>query len=210
MERIGLLGGTFDPIHLGHLIPAFYAFNHLCLDRLLLIPSAEPVHRPGHAPASAADRLHMCRLAAAAAPGLEASAVEVERASPSYTVLTLRQLRSALGRGADLVLLVGEDNLPLLHEWREVAAIFRLATVAVMPRPGCEPVDLGRLRAAVGREAVRRMLARRVPAPAIPISATAVRSRVAAGESVRGLVPASVAAYIAEAGLYRPAPEQGG
>jgi len=210
MHRIGLLGGTFDPIHLGHLIPAFYAFNHLCLDRLLLIPSASPVHRPGHVPASAADRLHMCRLAAASAPGLEASAMEIDRPEPSYTVLTLRQLRSALGEGPELVLLLGEDNLPLLDAWREVSAIFRLATVAVMPRPGCRVGDLQRLRAAVGDEAVEGMLARRAPGPPIPISATAVRGRVAAGESIRGLVPASVAAYIEEAGLYRPGPEQGG
>jgi len=209
MERIGILGGTFDPIHLGHLIPAIYAFNHLRLDRLLLIPSASPVHRPRHHPASSADRLHMCRLAAAAAPGLEASDLEVDRPEPSYTVLTLRRLRDSLGAEAALVLLVGEDNLASLHTWREVSTIFDLATVALLPRPGCGEMDLSPLREAVGEEAVAGLLARRVPSPEVPVSATDVRRRLRQGEAITGLVPASVAAYIAEVGLYRPEAEQG-
>jgi len=209
MNRIGILGGTFDPIHLGHLIPALYAFNHLCLDRLLLIPSALPVHRPGHEPAPAADRLHMCRLAAAALPGLEASSLEVDRPEPSYTVLTLRRLRDSVGPDAGLVLLIGEDNLATLHTWREVAAIFHLATVALLGRPGCGEADLSPLREAVGEEAVEGLLARRVPAPEVPVSATVVRRRLRQGDSVAGLVPASVAAYIAEAGLYRQRDEPG-
>ncbi|MFO8012599.1 MAG: nicotinate-nucleotide adenylyltransferase [Phycisphaerae bacterium] len=204
MNRIGLLGGTFDPIHLGHLIPAMYAFNHLRMDRLLLIPSASPVHRPRHRPAPAADRLHMCRLAAASLPGFEASAIEVDRDEPSFTVLTLRRLRDSVGPDADLVLLVGEDNLPTLHTWREAAEIFRLATVALMPRPGCEAPDLAPLREALGEEAVAGLLDCRVPAPQVPVSATAVRERVRRGGPVAGLVPASVAAYIAQAGLYAP------
>ncbi len=204
MNRIGILGGTFDPIHLGHLIPAVYAFNHLRLDRLLLIPAAAPVHRPRHRPAPAADRLHMCRLAAASLPGLEASAVEVEREEPSYTVLTLRRLRDSVGPDDELVLLVGEDNLPTLHTWREVAEVFRLATLALLPRPGCEGADLSPLRAAVGDEAVAGFLSRRVPAPEAPVSATEIRARRRRRESITGLVPASVAAYVAEAGLYAP------
>jgi len=209
MNRIGILGGTFDPIHLGHLIPAVYAFNHLCLDRLLLIPSALPVHRPRHQAAPAAARLQMCRLAAAAVPGFEPSAVEVERREPSYTVLTLRRLRDSVAPGTALVLLIGEDNLPALHLWREVEAVFRLSTVALLPRPGCGEADLSCLREAVGDEAVASLLSRRVPSPEVPISATALRQRLGRGESVAGLVPASVAAYIAEAGLYHPAAAQG-
>jgi len=204
MNRIGLLGGTFDPIHLGHLIPALYAFNHLRLDRLLLIPSAAPVHRPRHRPAAGADRLHMCRLAAASVPGFEASAIEVDHDEPSYTVLTLQRLRDSLGPEADLALLVGEDNLPTLHTWREVRGIFRLAPPALLPRPGCGDADLGPLRRAVGSEAVDGLLSRRVPAPQVPISATEVRRRLGRGQPVTGLVPASVAAYIAERGLYGP------
>jgi len=203
MQRIGMLGGTFDPIHLGHLISAAYAFNHLSLDRLLLVPAAVPVHRPAHLAAPASDRLHMCRLAAAALPGFEASGLEVERTEPSYTVLTLRDLRETLGPDAELVLLVGEDNLSSLHTWRNLDEIFRLATVVILPRPATGKVDLGPLRAAVGSDAVDRLVARMVPAPQVPVKATEVRRRVAAGEPIEGLVPASVAAYIAERGLYR-------
>jgi len=207
MQRIGILGGTFDPIHLGHLIPAFYAFNHLCLSRLLLVPSAAPVHRPTHEAAPPADRLHMCRLAASVIPRFEASDAEVSRQDPSYTVLTLRALRGSLGETGELVLLVGEDNLPTLHSWLEVQEIFRLATVAVMPRPGCATGDLALLRAAVGDEAVGRMLNRRVPGPEVALSASEIRRRVAAGEPIRGLVPASVRAFIVRSGLYRATPQ---
>jgi nicotinate-nucleotide adenylyltransferase len=209
MNRIGLLGGTFDPIHLGHLIPAMYAFNHLRLDRLLLIPSASPVHRPRHRPAPAADRLHMCRLAAASLPAFEASPIEVEREEPSFTVLTLRRLRDSLSPDAELVLLVGEDNLPTLHTWHEAAEVFRLATVALLPRPGCPEPDVAPLRETLGEETLEGLLSRRVPTPEVPVSATAVRTRAQQGRSVAGLVPASVAAYIAEAGLYAAEPEQG-
>lgn len=151
----------------------------------------------------------MCRLAAAAVPGFEASPIEVERCEPSYTVLTLQRLRDSVESGTALVLLIGEDNLPTLHLWREVEAVFRLSTVALLPRPGCGEADLSRLREAVGDEAVADLLSRRIPSPEVPISATAIRQRLGRRESVAGLVPASVAAYIAEAGLYRPAAEQG-
>ena len=202
MKRIGILGGTFDPIHLGHLIPAAYACNHLSLDRLLLVPSASPVHRPLHLAAGAGHRLAMCRLAAAALPPFEVSDAEVARAEPSYTVVTLRHLAEAFGPGAALVLLVGEDNVHLLHTWRRLDEILELATVAVLPRPLAEPPDLGPLTAAIGQEGVAEILRRRVPGPLVPISATQIRRRVRAGLPIAGLVPASVAAYIAANGLY--------
>jgi len=208
MQRIGMLGGTFDPIHLGHLIPAAYAFNYLSLDRLLLVPAAAPVHRPAHMAAPPADRLHMCRLAAAALPGFEASDLEVGRSEPSYTVLTLRDLRDSVGPAAELILLVGEDNLSSLHTWRDLDEILRLARVAVLPRPAVGEADLGPLRSAVGDDTVDRLIAGMVPAPRVPVKATDLRRRVAAGEPIAGLLPASVAAYIAERGLYRdPQPE---
>lgn len=202
MNRVGILGGTFDPIHLGHLVPAEYAFDYLRLDRLLLVPSATPVHRPLHAPASGEHRARMCRLAAASIPGFSVSEIEVARAEPSYTVLTLRYFADSLPPGTELVLLVGEDNLPLLHTWRQAREILALATIAVMPRPVAEPVDLGPLAAALGNETARQLAAGLVPAPRIPISATEIRERVRTGQSIAGLVPASIARYIAEAGLY--------
>jgi len=202
MDRIGILGGTFDPIHLGHLIPAAYACNHLRLDRLILVPSAAPVHRPRHAPAAGDHRLRMCRLAAASLPPFQVSDAEVSRAEPSYTILTLRHMAATLGAGAELVLLVGEDNLPTLHTWRAIEEILDLARLAVLPRPATGPPDLGPLRAAIGEPALDEILGRRVPAPMIPISGTDIRGRVRAGQPIAGLVPASVAAYIAATGIY--------
>jgi nicotinate-nucleotide adenylyltransferase len=204
MERIGILGGTFDPIHLGHLVPAEYAVHYLHLDRLLLIPSAAPVHRPRHVPAGPEHRLRMCRLAAASLPGFSVSDLEVSRSEPSYTVFTLRYLADMLPPGAELVLLIGEDNLTALHTWHRLEEILTLAQVAILPRPvPAAPSDYARLEAALGATAVRGILGRRVPAPLVRISATDIRHKVAQGLSIRGLAPASVCEYIAEAGLYR-------
>jgi nicotinate-nucleotide adenylyltransferase len=202
-ERIGILGGTFDPIHLGHLIAAQYAFNHLLLDRLILIPSATPVHRPKETEATARDRLRMCQLAAASLPGFEASDVEIARTERSFTVITLRELARKYGSRAKLLLLVGEDNLPVIHNWREFPELLRLAEIVPMPRPIQVPIDLGPLRAAIGDAAADEIIGRRVPAPRIPLSATDLRERIRSGKSIAGLVPASVAAYIIAHSLYR-------
>jgi nicotinate-nucleotide adenylyltransferase len=202
MQRIGILGGTFDPVHLGHLIPAQYAIGHLGLDRLLLVPSAAPVHRPLHVPAPPEHRLRMCELAAASVPRFEASDIEARRTEPSFTVLTLEHFTRTLPAGTRIYLLVGEDNLPLLHIWRDIRRIARLAEIAVLPRPCGGEADASALESLLGPAAVRDILDRRVPSPRIPVSATDVRRRVREGRSIEGLVPASVAAYIAELGLY--------
>ncbi|MBM4016709.1 MAG: nicotinate (nicotinamide) nucleotide adenylyltransferase [Planctomycetes bacterium] len=202
MLRVGILGGTFDPVHLGHIVPAQYALHHLRLDRVILVPSASPVHRPRHAPAAGEHRLAMCRLACASIPRLEASDVEIRRAEPSYTVLTLRYFTRRVPASTKLILLVGEDNLPQLHTWRDLPGILSLAEVAVLPRPCEGPPDLTALEAAIGPAAVREILARRVLGPLVPISATDIRRRVRDGLPIAGLVPAGVAAYIARHGLY--------
>lgn len=201
-KRIAILGGTFDPIHLGHLVAAQYAFHHLAADRLALVPSASPVHRPRHRPAAAEDRLRMCELAVRSLPPFTVSDAEVSREEPSFTVITLRHLAETFGREATLFLLVGEDNVPLLHTWQDYREVLRLSSIVPMPRPMGERPDLGPLRAALGNDAVEAILERRVPAPLVPLSSTEVRARVRAGRSATGLVPASVAAYIAANGLY--------
>jgi len=203
MLKIGILGGTFDPIHLGHLIPAEYAWNHLGLDRVILIPSATPVHRPQHRPAAGEHRVRMCELAAASLPGFSVSDMEIRRTEPSYTVVTLRALRQKLGNGPSVVLLVGEDNLPTLHTWRQVEEILELATVAILPRPTAGAYDLADLRAALGHRTVDDILARRIPAPLVPISSTQIRACVRSGQPIAGLVPHSVADYIVATRLYR-------
>jgi len=202
MERIGILGGTFDPIHLGHLVPAQYALGHLRLDRVILVPSASPVHRPRHMPAPADQRLHMCRLACASIPRFEASDVEVRRAEPSYTAFTLQHFTAALPSGTKIILLVGEDNLPQLQTWYDLGTIISLAEIGVMPRPAGDPCDTRGLVAAIGAAAVDDILARRVPSPLIGISASEIRRRVGDGLPIEGLVPCSVAAHIVRHGLY--------
>jgi nicotinate-nucleotide adenylyltransferase len=147
----------------------------------------------------------MCRLAAASLASFEVSDVEVTRADPSYTVLTLRYLAQTMGPGEELFLLAGADNLPLLHTWRHFEEIMHLARVAILPRGGDgAEADLTALRCAIGDRATEEILGRRVVCPLVPVSATEVRERLRAGQDVGGLLPSSVAAYIRAVSLYLP------
>jgi nicotinate-nucleotide adenylyltransferase len=202
-QRIGILGGTFDPIHLGHLVPAKYACDHLRLDRLYLVPSASPVHRPRHMPAAPEHRLRMCELAAEPFPRFSVSDVEIRRSEPSYTVLTIEHFAHTLAPNATFFLLIGEDNLPLLYTWHRLKDILALATPALLPRPGTRELILAPLVDAVGQRAVQAILASRIPAPMLDISGTEIRTRIREGRPIAGLVPPTVAAYIATHGLYR-------
>ena len=191
--RIGLFGGTFDPVHLGHLRAAENAREALALDRVLLVPSAVPPHRG--APATpAADRLEMTRLAAATHPAFEASDVELRRTGPSYTVDTVCAVLEERP-GDTLVLLVGADTWPEMTSWREPERLFSLVEVGVAERPG-SPLEPLRPPFPSSRPV------HHVSGPSLPISASAVRARVAAGQSVRYLVPDAVLHYIEARRLY--------
>jgi nicotinate-nucleotide adenylyltransferase len=186
--RIGLFGGSFDPVHLGHLIVAQEAATRLPLDQVRLVPAGrQPFKRAGHA-APAADRLAMLRLAVAGDARLVADDCEIRRPGPSYTVDTLRELRAA-HPDAELCLLVGADAAGELPTWHDAAAIPSLARVVVLTRPGTRVPD-------------HPLITQALPVPAIDISATDVRARCRRGESVRYLVPDPVAHYIAERRLY--------
>ena len=198
--RLGVLGGAFNPPHIAHLVLAQEAFAGLSLDRVLLVPVGEAAHREIEQDPGAEVRLNLCELAAAGDERLEASRVEVDRDGPSYTVDTLRALRAA-APDDELVLLLGGDQATALGDWREPDEILRLATVACVER--------GEAR----REELRRALARLeggeraviFDMPAIGVSSTLVRRRVAAGLPIRYLVPEAVAGLVAERGLYRSA-----
>ncbi|MCX5649214.1 MAG: nicotinic acid mononucleotide adenylyltransferase, partial [Planctomycetota bacterium] len=127
----------------------------------------------------------------------------VRRTEPSYTILTIEHFAQTVGPDATLFLVLGEDNLPLLHTWHRIADIVALATLAILPRPGPKAYHLGPLCEAIGEETVRRILASRVPAPLLDISGTDIRQKVRDGQPIAGLVPATVADYIARHGLYR-------
>jgi nicotinate-nucleotide adenylyltransferase len=198
MARIGLFGGTFDPIHHGHLILAELCREQLRLDRLEFVVAADPPHKPDGALASFTHRATMVRLALDGSDGLAVNESEATRAGPSYTVDTLRQ-RLADAPNDDLWFLVGADSLRDLPSWREPEAIIRLVRLAVVARPGV----------AIGREAIPESvpgLRERVDwveAPLIELSSTVLRDRVQRGCTIRFQVPRAVESYIAAKGLYR-------
>jgi nicotinate-nucleotide adenylyltransferase len=193
--RIGLYGGTFDPIHLGHLRAAENAREAVGLDLVAFLPAAVPPHRGGAPLSPAADRLAMVRLATASHPRFEAWDAELRRPGPSYTVETVSSLLCE--RPSDtFVLVVGADTWPEIATWRDPQKLLALVEVAVADRPGFaaeEPVA-----PFPGARGVRR-----AEGPSLPVSATAVRERARQGLSVRYLVPDAVAEYIASRGLYQ-------
>ena len=199
MARVGLLGGTFNPPHVGHLLCAQEALATLELDRVLLIPVHTPPHKEPEADPGPAVRLELCRLAVGDAPGLEVSALEVERAGRSYTVDTLRALHDA-DPGNELTFIAGADQACGLPGWREPAAVLELAGLGVVTRESARREDvlerLAELPGAAGRVRFFEM-------PRIDVSSSLVRRRVAEGRPIRWLVPDAVAAAIAERGLYR-------
>jgi nicotinate-nucleotide adenylyltransferase len=186
---VGLFGGSFDPVHHGHLIVARAAAEQLGLEELWFVPAGEQPFKAGRHGASASDRTAMLALALAGERGFRVERCEVEREGRSYTVDTLRTL-TAREPGRTFILLLGADAAADLPRWRESEEVRRLARVAVLTRPGHT------IRDTLAGAAV-------VPVPALEISATQLRERVAAGRSIRYFVPDAVATYVAERGLYR-------
>ena len=184
------MGGTFDPIHLGHLRAAENAREGLGLDEVRFLPAQVPPHRA--APASSArDRYAMVALATALNPRFVADDLELRREGPSYTADTIARLRDERP-GDAVVLIVGSDTFPELPTWKDHDRLLQMCTIAVVTRPA-----EGREDGAQGQESLR------VPGPGLAISATDIRRRVKEGLSIRYLVPETVADYIAKRGLYR-------
>jgi nicotinate-nucleotide adenylyltransferase len=199
-ERIGILWGTFDPPHIGHLWLATLAIDALGLGRVLLMPAARPPHKGSRPVSNAADRVMMTRLAITGDPSLDVSLVEMERPGPSYTVDSLVALRASLGKGAGLVLIMAADSLAEIDTWREPDRLLELAEWAVGPRPGVELPDRAALRERFGPAEARIHL---LDGPSLDVSSSEIRRRVAAGRSIRYLVPRAVEELIADRGLYR-------
>lgn len=187
-RRLGVFGGTFDPVHFGHLIIAERARSDLALDLVLFVVAGDPPHKQSVI-APAQDRVRMVKLATSDNPSFDVSDIELHRTGHSYTVDTLRELREDRSR-ADFFFLLGSDSLADLPTWRAPEDIASLATLAVVPRPGWE---------ADGERADLVLL----DAPRLGISSSEVRGMLRSGRSVRYLVPDQVLAYVAERGLYR-------
>ena len=212
-RRIGVFGGTFDPIHIAHLRCAEEAREQLRLDQVLFVPAADPPHKTRRI-TPAVHRLAMVRLATAGHPAFRASAIEMERSGRSYTVDTLRTLRARLPAGCALTLLIGLDAFREIGTWKEYRTLFALADVAVWTRPPhrirnarallpvaaradfCYGRDRTRLRHRTGNQI------RFLTVTALDVSASAIRLRLRRGRSIRFLVPPSVERYLSRHRLY--------
>jgi nicotinate-nucleotide adenylyltransferase len=192
-KRIGIFGGTFDPIHLGHLIVAQQAAEILGLDRVIFIPAGQPPHKGGEKLSPARDRLEIVRLAVRGNRLFSVSDIEIRSKRSSYTVNTLKALKSKY-KTAGLFLLLGLDQAVLLSTWKEPQKLFELATVCVLSRPGYSRNEV---------EPRWRKMLRFLPVSQIDISATSIRDRVRRSQSIRYLVPESAARHIKNKKLYQ-------
>jgi nicotinate-nucleotide adenylyltransferase len=204
--RVGILGGTFDPIHFGHLVIAEEVREALELDRVLFVPAAKPPHKLDEEVAPAADRVAMVELAIAGNPSFAISRIELERDGPSYTADTLGELADEAARqrvARSFFFIISAEVLAGFAAWHEPARVLELARLAVVPRPGTPLPDATRLAVMLPGGAAS---ARRVECVAtVPLahSSSDVRARVAAGHSIRYLVPPAVESYIRDHRLYR-------
>jgi nicotinate-nucleotide adenylyltransferase len=190
--RIGIFGGTFDPVHQAHLILAEQVREQGRLERVLFVPAARPPHKLDRVLTPFSHRVEMLQLAIAGYPAFQISEMEKDRPGPSYTADTLEQLRQEQA-GAELFLLLGSDCLPDLPRWRQPAQIAELATLLVLTRPGWSHVP----------DPPPPFRFQRIATPLLEISSSDLRLRVQQGRSIRYLVPRSVECYIDTHKLYR-------
>jgi nicotinate-nucleotide adenylyltransferase len=217
--RLGLLGGTFNPVHYGHLTMARRVRMALDFDRILFIPTGDPPHKSSQDLASATDRYEMVRLAIASESDLAISDIELQRPGKSYTIDTVRLLRQEYGSGTDLFFLIGLDAFLEFPTWREPNALLELCSFVVMNRPGTSFQDLTRLNLfqTLPRESLAALDAGQISRLDVPlgdrrlvclhltpseISASDIRRRVRAGLSVANLLPPTVESYILQHHLY--------
>ncbi len=202
MMRLGVFGGTFDPVHLGHLILAEQCREQAKLEQVLFIPAARPPHKREGALTRFEQRVEMLQLAISGQPAFRIAELEKGRPGPSFTYVTLEELRGQ-HPGAELCLIVGADSLNDLPQWVEPRRILELATLLVVPRPGWEMVELETLRKDLHLPSDFPLRLQMVNAPLIDIASREIRQRVAQARSIRYLVPRAVEAYVADKGLYR-------
>jgi nicotinate-nucleotide adenylyltransferase len=200
--RIGILGGSFDPVHYGHLLLAETCRETCRLDEIRFVPAAIPPHKQDRQRAPARQRIEMLRRAIAGHRPFSVSTVEVDRGGVSYTVDTLRALRRSHPQ-AELFLLLGADAIQDLPTWWEPAEICRLATVVAVARPPGPPPDLRVLAAVAGAERLELFRRYQVRMPLIELSSSDIRRRVQTGRSVRFRTPRAVEDFIRQQGLYR-------
>jgi nicotinate-nucleotide adenylyltransferase len=190
--RVGVMGGTFDPIHHGHLVAASEVAHAFSLDEVIFVPTGQPEEKP--APSPAEDRYLMTVIATASNPRFTVSRVDIDRPGPTYTIDTLRDLRATRGPDEQLFFITGADALAKIMCWRDVDELFSLAHFVGCTRPGHRLSGDGLPEGKVSL----------IEIPALTISSTACRARVAAGRPIWYLVPDGIVQYIAKRGLYAP------
>ncbi len=197
--KIGVLGGTFDPIHKAHIMVAEETRTRLNLAEVLFMPAGQPWLKEDRPILPAEHRLQMIRLAIANQPCFKLSTMEIDRAGPSYTVDTITELQSKLGVGDGLFFILGWDNLAQLSRWKEPSRLIKMCHLVAVPRPGYSLPDLNALEVVIPGLSRRLIL---LDKPNIDMDATTIRNRVAQGLSIRHLVPEPVDKYIRQHKLY--------
>jgi len=192
--RTGIFGGTFNPVHCGHLICARFILEQCFLDRIIFIPSKRPVHKHIEEDVSPEERYHMMECAIEGEQDFFASRIEIDRATDSYTIFTVNEMK-AMYPDDDFFLLVGADSYNELQTWREYTTLLRMVTLVVMRRPGDELAN-----SHISLKEASVIFAEN---PRIDISSSMIRERVVRGLSIRNMVPPAVEEYICAKGLYR-------
>jgi len=197
--KTGILGGTFDPVHNGHLKVAEEVKKRLGLQNVIFVPAGKPWMKSDRPITPVEHRVAMVRLAIAGHPDFELSLSEVNRPGSTYTVQTIREFRRKFGEGAEIYFIIGRDGLWHLPQWRSVGQLVKLCRIAVVPRPGFSLPDMDAMEKQVPGLSGSVVL---LDKPEIDVSATEIRRRVAQGLPWKAMVPAAVAEYIKEHRLY--------
>ncbi len=195
----GVFGGTFDPIHNGHLMVADEVRERLNLEEIVFVPAGQPWLKTDWVISAAEDRLRMLHLALDGKPEYKISDMEIAKGGPSYTIDTIREMRRETGGEDELFFILGEDNMCQLPQWREAAELIKLCYLVAVPRPGSARAKLKDLEESLPGITERVMVLKR---PEIDISSSNIRERVGQGLSVRHLVPEAVNRYLKQKGLY--------
>ena len=197
--KIGVLGGTFDPVHRAHIAVAEAARDALGLDKVLMVPAGRPMSRPELPLATDKDRVAMLRLAVKGQPGLEVSPMEMERPGPTYTIDSIAQLRKYYGPETDIYFILGCDSLVQLPDWKDPARLVAACHLVAVPRPGCQP-DLKKLERKIPGISKSVIFLKE---PNLDVSATEIREKAGRGEPIAELVTGPVADYIKKHRLYQ-------
>ncbi|MBI4267789.1 MAG: nicotinate-nucleotide adenylyltransferase [Chloroflexi bacterium] len=197
--RIGVLGGTFDPIHNGHILVAEEVISRLNLEQVIFVPAGRPWLKEGNVITAVEHRVAMVRLAIGDNPAFKLSLVEVSRPGPSLSVDTVAELQAQLGKDVELFFIIGCDNLTQLPRWKEPARLIKMCRLVVVPRPGYVLPDLSALEVCIPGLSRSLIL---LDKPEVDIDATGIRQRIAQGLPVNHLVPAAVDEYIRRHRLY--------